>query len=91
MNLWSTGLDTAAALQPGRPRRAHLQRLILANTAQVHPAVRAIPFQPGGEESSEAHQVLSAPSGNQAENQPGRKLSKNRNIDRPFYIKDRTF
>ena len=76
MNLWSTELDIAAARQPEKPRQVHLQRLILASTAQVHLAIQVILYQQGGEESSEQHQVLSFPSGKQAVNQLGRKLSK---------------
>lgn len=91
MNLWSTELDIAAARQRGKPRQVHLQRLILANTAQAHLAVQAILFQQVGEESWELLQVLSAPSGKQAENQPGRKLSTKLRIDRSFYLKDRKF
>jgi hypothetical protein len=51
-NLWSTELDIAVAHQLGEPSQlVHLQRLTLANTAQVHLAGQATLCQPGAEES----------------------------------------
>ena len=90
MNLWSTELATQTAHQQDEPSQIHLQLLISVNTAQVHQVEEAILCQPGGDESLEVRQVLSAPSGNLAVSQRGRLPLQKQVANCFFYFKNRT-